>query len=140
MKFGKQIKNIVLILFFSTVALTPVFVCAQNEPDDQYGFSETYRQTKLATLSISKSTPESLVADIVSVVLFFVGTIFFLLVVYAGLSWMTAKGAPEQIDRAKGILEAAIIGLIIVSASYAISTFIFNKMSTMPEQTEQEVE
>jgi hypothetical protein len=38
--------------------------------------------------------------------------------------WMTAAGSEEQIKKAKQILAAAIVGLIIVLSAYAITQFI----------------
>jgi ABC-type enterochelin transport system permease subunit len=43
---------------------------------------------------------------------------------------MTARGNPENITKAKGIMEGAVIGLVIVMASYAISRFIFQSITT----------
>lgn len=66
----------------------------------------------------------SMIGRVLGSVLGFTGTIFFVLVVYAGLMWMTASGNEEQIAKAKKILTAAIIGLIIVLSAYAITQFI----------------
>jgi hypothetical protein len=67
--------------------------------------------------------------------LMFVGTIFFLLVLYAGLTWMTAGGGSEKVMKAKTMLETAVIGLLIVAASYAISTYVFERLTAVPEET-----
>ncbi|PIT88630.1 MAG: hypothetical protein COU29_02550 [Candidatus Magasanikbacteria bacterium CG10_big_fil_rev_8_21_14_0_10_36_32] len=96
---------------------------------DDYGFEQTAQGTDLPALSISKGTPESLAEIIVKRVLFFVGTIFFLLILYAGISWMTAAGSTEKVNTAKTILETAIIGLLVITASYAISNYIFEKFT-----------
>jgi len=109
----------------------PCFIFAQDEVTrDRYGLQETANKTVLSSMPISKGAPEDLVAQIVNNVLLFVGTIFFLIILYAGISWMTARGQAEKVNKAKGILETAIIGLIIVAASYAISTFIFSRLAT----------
>ncbi len=57
-------------------------------------------------------------------VLGFTGTIFFVLVIIAGLMWMTSAGNEDRVKRAKQILIAAVIGLIIVMSAYAITSFI----------------
>src|SRR3989339_265963 len=51
-----------------------------------------------------------------------VGVIFFALMVYAGFLWMTARGDSKQVQTAKDILRNAIIGIIIVLASYALTS------------------
>ncbi len=61
---------------------------------------------------------------VVGVILSFVGILFLGLMIYAGLMWMTAEGNEQQITKAKSLLINAIIGIIIVFAAYAITSFI----------------
>ncbi len=56
--------------------------------------------------------------------------LFFGLMVYAGIRWMTARGSEEYITKAKDIMQAAVIGFILVLAAYALTAFIFNKLNT----------
>jgi hypothetical protein len=49
---------------------------------------------------------------------------------YAGYLWMTARGNEQRLEKAKDTLTAAIIGLIIIAAAYAISYFVMSKIST----------
>ncbi|MBT4856645.1 hypothetical protein HON52_00455 [Candidatus Uhrbacteria bacterium] len=65
-----------------------------------------------------------IVSTLIDVVLSILGVILLLLIIYAGFLWMTAGGNSSQVDKAKGILVNAIVGLIIVLASYAISLFV----------------
>jgi hypothetical protein len=62
-----------------------------------------------------------LIGRAVGIVLGFLGALFFGLVVYAGLKWMTARGNDTQIKDAQKIMRAAIIGLAIVLGAYAIT-------------------
>jgi len=54
--------------------------------------------------------------------------LFFAMALYAGIRWMTARGNEELVTRAQGALEAAVLGIIIVAASYAISVFVIGKL------------
>jgi cellobiose-specific phosphotransferase system component IIC len=67
--------------------------------------------------------PEN-VGNIIDIILSFVGVVFFILIIYAGISWMTSQGNEQQITKAKGLLFNAIIGLVIVFAAYAIVSFL----------------
>ncbi|RMD51546.1 hypothetical protein D6827_02075 [Candidatus Parcubacteria bacterium] len=58
-----------------------------------------------------------------------VGVVFLILVIYAGFLWMTAGGKSEQVTKARNILLAAIIGLIIIFSAYAITNFILDSLS-----------
>ncbi|HRY36747.1 MAG TPA: hypothetical protein P5230_02605 [Candidatus Magasanikbacteria bacterium] len=53
------------------------------------------------------------------------GFVFLLLALYAGFLWMTAGGDEGNIEKAKSILTAAVIGLIIILLSYSITLFVF---------------
>ncbi|MDD2758450.1 MAG: hypothetical protein PHD72_03720 [Patescibacteria group bacterium] len=120
-------RRMIVGVIFGAMLFAPIFVFSAA---DKYGLQNTARNTPLASMSLSNETPESLAATIVRTVLFFVGTIFFLLILYAGLKWMTAMGATDKINEAKTILETALIGLLITAASFAISSFIFTRLQT----------
>ena len=78
-------------------------------------------------INAEESVP-NLIGSIVGVLLSFLGALFFLLILYSGFLWMTAFGSSEKADKAKGILEHAAVGLIIVLAAYAISYFVIDQL------------
>jgi hypothetical protein len=65
---------------------------------------------------------------VVQAALALVGTIFLILTIYAGILWMIATGKDEQIEKAKKIITASIIGLFITLSAYAITFFITTKL------------
>ncbi len=69
---------------------------------------------------------------IISVGLGFIGVLFFLLLLYAGTRWMIARGNQEDVDKAKGTIEQAAIGLIVVAISYALVTFMVETLFSAP--------
>ena len=44
--------------------------------------------------------------------------------IFAGFLWMTAGGNDEKVSQAKKTLAAAIVGLALLLAAYAISEFV----------------
>ena len=93
-----------------------------------YGLEETAKQAGLTSLGISSKDPIMIASDIISAALSFLGIVFFLLIFYAGIRWMTAMGDSGKVDKAKEMLEGAGIGLLIVIASYALARFIFTNL------------
>ena len=69
------------------------------------------------------------IGQVIKVVLGFVGVIFLVLTVYAGILWMTASGNEERVTTATNILKAAVVGLVIVVAAYSITYFVTKKVS-----------
>lgn len=70
---------------------------------------------------------ENVVGTGIRTALTLVGLIFLVLMVYAGYLWMTARGEESQIDKAKDIISAALIGLVVVLGAYAITTLVISR-------------
>ncbi len=73
------------------------------------------------------SLPE-LVGNIINVVLGFLGIIFVILIIVSGFQWMLAGGNSDAINKAKGRMINAIIGLVIVLAAFSINAFVMTKV------------
>ena len=74
---------------------------------------------------------EMVVSKIINIVLSMLGIIFLILMLYGGYLWMTAAGKEERVTKAKNLITAAIIGVIIVVSAYAISYFVIEKTTKM---------
>lgn len=92
------------------------------------GLNETAGQIGAFKDSISDTSAKNFIqtraGQIVGVVLSFVGVVFLVLTIYAGIMWMTAAGNSQQVDKAKGMLINSIIGLVVIFAAYAITAFV----------------
>ncbi|TAN33489.1 hypothetical protein EPN28_01595 [Patescibacteria group bacterium] len=69
-----------------------------------------------------------LVAKIIRTALGLLGIVALVLLLYGGFAWMTAGGNDEKIATAKKIIFNALIGLVIILASYAITSFVISKL------------
>ncbi len=77
---------------------------------------------------LESSDLEETIGKLIGILLSFLGIIFLLLVIYAGFLWMTAQGDPKQVDKAKSLLTQSVVGLVILLAAYAISTFVIESL------------
>ena len=66
------------------------------------------------------------IAKIIKVALGTLVMVFMVLLIYAGFSWMTSGGNEETINKAKKMIAAALIGLVVVFFAYAITVLVFN--------------
>lgn len=73
---------------------------------------------------------ESMIAKIINVVLSTLGAVFLILMIYGGYFWMTASGEEQRVTKAKNLITAAIIGMIIVISAYVIAYFVVEQVST----------
>lgn len=62
--------------------------------------------------------------SILGIALSFIGIIFLGLMIYAGFTWMMARGNQQDADKAKELIQQAVIGLAIVLSAYVITKFV----------------
>ena len=77
----------------------------------------------------SSSFLASKIGDILGIVLSFIGVLFLGLMIYAGITWMIASGNEQTITKAKDMLINATIGLVIVLAAYALTSFVGSQLT-----------
>ena len=79
--------------------------------------------------SIDSSTSlAKVIGQIIYAILGFLGIIFILLLIYGGFLRMTAQGDPGKIKTSYGIITSAVIGVVIILASYTITAFIIGQV------------
>lgn len=74
--------------------------------------------------AIASNFIQTKAGQIIGTILSFVGVIFLILMIYAGITWMVSGGNEQQVTKAKGMMVNSIIGIIIVFAAYAIISFV----------------
>ena len=118
----KSFAKILSITGAGGLALIPQIVWAQ-------GFTGSVgKLSDFANKGIGPDVPTSM-GSLVSIGMSLAGTIFLVLAVYAGINWMIAAGNDEQAANSKKILTMAVIGMLIVVLSYAITFFITSKLT-----------
>ena len=117
------IKQISILVLLILILIFPYFVFGQTMKG---GLEDLGQASGYETSGISQTTISSIAGTAVSVFLSILGIIFIVLMLYGGYLWMMARGNEEQLTKAKELIQAAVIGLIIIVAAYAISFFIFN--------------
>lgn len=71
-----------------------------------------------------QANAQDVVGTAIKAILSVVGLIFLILMVYAGILWMTARGEEAKVEKAKEIIQAAVIGLFVTVSAYAITVFV----------------
>jgi len=66
----------------------------------------------------------ALIGRIVRIFIGFLGLIAVVIVLYGGFIWMTSGGDSDKIDKAKKLMRAGLIGLLIIVLAYALATFV----------------
>lgn len=117
---------LIIILPWPTLADAPAANTptntSTNAPD--YGLNEAIQGTGLANTPIAAR-----VSVFINAIIGFVGVIFLILMIYGGLTWMTAGGNQEKVGKATKIIVNSTIGIVIVMLSYAISYYIIKTVA-----------
>src|SRR3989344_99505 len=85
-------------------------------------------------LDVSNSDdPEFFIGQILEKLFGFLAVVFFILMIWGGILWMTAAGNDSKVDKAKKIIISAAIGIAIVLTSYLITVLILNSFAPSTE-------
>lgn len=95
-----------------------------------YGLNTTANVTGLDTTN-NKDLP-TIIGKIIGAALAFLGVVFFILIIYGGYMWMFSMGNEQTATKAKDIIIAAVIGLVIVLVAYAITSYIGSTVAGTP--------
>lgn len=66
---------------------------------------------------------------IIDLLLFLAGSIAIIVIVIAGLRYVTSSGDPQTASKAKNTIIYAIVGLVVAILSYAIVNFILDRLA-----------
>ncbi len=65
----------------------------------------------------------------IGVALSLVGLVFFLLMIYGGFLWMTARGDETKAKKARDMIIDAVIGIVIVMGTGILTAFVFSNVA-----------
>lgn len=115
MKLKKITIWTVSLLTLFTLVVLPTLVFAQTDP---YGLG--YLEESELTSTDIRTT----IANIIRVVMGFLGTVAVVIILIGGFKWMTAGGNEDKVGEAKKLLMQGVIGLVIVLLAYSIASFV----------------
>ncbi|MEK7644515.1 MAG: LamG-like jellyroll fold domain-containing protein, partial [Patescibacteria group bacterium] len=122
----RKIKYGLLMIFFGFLFFGASVFFGANEvaAQDTFGLQPIASGVNLAGGDIRVT-----ITNIIRIALGLLGIIAFVIVLYGGFVYMTANGEEDKIATAKKILINGVIGLAIILSAFAITQFIFQKLS-----------
>ena len=117
-------KKTALIIFslilINALLLPSLFCLAQGNPGD------SLNQTVNAIGGLPRGSVPTYLGQIIGAALALSGSIFLFLIIYGGIMIMTSAGNEDRLNKGKKVIYWAVIGVIIIGASYAITAFVFS--------------
>jgi cbb3-type cytochrome oxidase subunit 3 len=119
-------KTIILTIFTALLLSTNAQIFGAENLSDSFD----KKLVKFSNISGYDTTKNSdiLIGTIIQAFLSLLGIIFFVLMLYGGYLWMTDRGNKDSVEKAKNVIQAAVIGLAITLISYSISSFVLSRL------------
>lgn len=125
-----QVKKFLFgLLALQCLALSPMAIAPARAEGVNLWDDNNVANAAFSNIGFSRKDPREIVANIIQILLGFLGTIAVVLIIYAGFLWMTAGGKPDNTKKAKDIMSAAVTGLVIILISYGITLFVTQALS-----------
>lgn len=123
-KFNIKSLNLIAgLLFF--IVLPAIFLLVNNSA---FAASINAGFSYVENAHLGNTDPRDMIVNLVKVAFTFLGIIAVVIFMYGGWLWMSSAGDQSKVDKAKEVLKGAIIGLIIIFASYGIVAFVISQM------------
>lgn len=112
--------------FILTACLTFFFLFAPAGARAQavIGSAEAQLGEAVGRTGVAQTDVATAAGEVVRILLSGVGVIFLILMLYAGVKWMTARGEEEAVTKARKAMIAASIGLVIIVSAYGFSVLV----------------
>jgi len=108
MVFGLMVGALSLLAVFPALANAAILNAGTDNPSE------------VSTATGGEGSLRNLVLRMVNYFLTFLGVIAVIMIIYGGVTYVTAAGKDEAVGNAKKIIMYALIGIIIVLLSFAV--------------------
>lgn len=116
------------IITFSLAIITIISLSLISLPVSAQSSIINNNDTNYETGSYDADDILGIVINVTNIILGLVGSLTLLMFIYGGFSFIMAAGSSEKVSKAKGILTAAVVGLVIVFSSYLIIKFVLGAL------------
>ncbi len=123
----RLLNKVSVILFINIILILNIFfVINANAGGSDLTLWGSQASGIQANTGLGNDDPRLIAANLINIILGFLGILALALIIFAGFKWMTAAGNEDQVASAKKLLTAAVIGLIIILSSYSIASFVLD--------------
>ena len=137
---NKIILGLIIIFLFLCFS---VFVFYPAEEAQAFGKASTYLDSMAGRVNLKKNNVPQMIGSLIYGILGFLGIICLILIITAGIMWMTAGGNEESVKKARGIIKGAVLGVLVILAAYALAFFvltvILENLKSSPKESESDL-
>lgn len=127
--FRRTIKQLLVAAFLVVTMVLPSYALAQQKNQTTAGINSALDQAGQTGFGMTGQDATAiglggLVGTYVTAFLGFVGTIAFVVFLYGGFLWLTARGNDDQVADAKKYLFNGTVGVAVIVLAYSAAYFI----------------
>lgn len=124
-------KKILFSLFAFCLLALPSMAMASDLVDEGFGIGGTYglKTNNNAQVNLSSENPINMSVRIINFVISFLGLAAVVIILVGGFKWMTSMGNQDTVKKAKSLIIAGVIGLIIILAAWGLTRFVVMRLS-----------
>ncbi|MBI2637138.1 MAG: hypothetical protein HYW81_03015 [Parcubacteria group bacterium] len=102
-------------------------ICVSTDPRRTgYGLTSEFKDVGLGQTTDLKGS----IANIINIILGFLGIVAVIIILAGGFKWMTAGGNEDKVGEARKMIIQGIIGLVVVFAAWAIASFVVSNLQS----------
>jgi len=122
----KKFASFLIVATLAILIAAPAIVAAQTDPS-----TTNYGLTEFTGVDIGKNESlQNTIANIINIVLGFLGIIAVIIILAGGFKWMTASGNEDQVGEARKMIIQAVAGLAVIFLAYIIANFVIGQLKT----------
>lgn len=115
----------IVIIFSAFLPLVSVFAQSASNVNDIIGdLDQTAANARIIKADAPAPTIYQFIGKFINLFLSFLGVLFMAIIIYAGFTWMFAKGNQAEVEKAHEWLKNSFIGLCIIAAAYLLTNFV----------------
>ena len=111
-------------LFILALVFLPTVVFGQTAGNGSADPTSALTGAVAGTGLDSNKSVASFAGGIIVAILGALGLFLVILIVYAGVLWVTSQGEAAKVKKAQDLIRQAIIGIVIVFSAYALEQFV----------------
>ena len=119
-------KIISTILFGLFLLILPSLVSAQTAQEIAGGGLDA----AAGAATLQGGDLPTTIGKAVGVLLSVLGIVFLVIVIYGGVTWMTAGGEEAKVTKGRKMLIEGAVGLVICLSAYSLSLYVVDKITT----------
>lgn len=119
-KFITKLAPLAMTIGLGLTLAVPMVAAAQSN----YGLDSNFNNVDIGKKTDLKGT----IAQIINVILGFLGIIAVIIILAGGFKWMTASGNEDKVGEARKMIVQGVIGLVIIFAAWGIASFAINQL------------